>query len=428
MLRAPAVMVDTWLTRRKLRKAIKEFRPDTIVSVYPLASLVLGRMRRKKRLRVPVADVPHRLRRALALGAPGHRPSPRGERALGRGGGVARRQGRTCARARWWASASATLAYDRDAVRTQPRPRTRRPCGARASPARGASATSSPPSRRSARAASSTRSPCAASDEKLQRRARERGYGTVIGWTDEMPALMTAADALVENAGGLTCMEAFAVGLPVITFQPIAGHGKDNAEMMARVGRQPLRARRGRAARRCSARSPRPGPSATQLVDTAHGALRRRPRRRRRGARARPSTSSTARAAWSRSRTPRGRRSRTDRRRERGRALRRAHARRPGGVRDRRRRGQAAEGRHRHRVRRCAARPRPARRPRRCWRRSTSIGRVGRRSTRRPRATARCGLEDLADQRRRHRQRRMGQGHAAPRGTAPGTTSPRPGR
>ena len=29
-----------------------------------------------------------------------------------------------------------------------------------------------------------------------------------------MPALMTAADALVENAGGLTCMEAFAIGLP----------------------------------------------------------------------------------------------------------------------------------------------------------------------------------------------------------------------
>ena len=48
------MMVDTWLTRRKLRKAIKEFRPDTIVSVYPLASLVLGRMRRTKTLRVPV--------------------------------------------------------------------------------------------------------------------------------------------------------------------------------------------------------------------------------------------------------------------------------------------------------------------------------------------------------------------------------------
>jgi hypothetical protein len=47
---------------------------------------------------------------------------------------------------------------------------------------------------------------------------------------------MTAADALVENAGGLTCMEAFASGLPVVTYLPIAGHGKDNAELMARAG------------------------------------------------------------------------------------------------------------------------------------------------------------------------------------------------
>src|SRR5436305_3022656 len=51
-----------------------------------------------------------------------------------------------------------------------------------------------------------------------------------------MPALMTAADALVENAGGLTCMEAFASGLPVVTYLPIAGHGRDNAELMARAG------------------------------------------------------------------------------------------------------------------------------------------------------------------------------------------------
>jgi hypothetical protein len=51
-----------------------------------------------------------------------------------------------------------------------------------------------------------------------------------------MPALMSACDAMVENAGGLTANEAFAVGLPVITFKPIAGHGKDNAEGMAEIG------------------------------------------------------------------------------------------------------------------------------------------------------------------------------------------------
>ena len=97
-LRAPAVMVDTWLTRRKLKRAIKDFRPDAVVSVYPLASLVLGRMRRKKQLRVPVAHLPHRLRRPLTVGAPRHRSPPGGERDLGRGGDVAWREGRPGAR------------------------------------------------------------------------------------------------------------------------------------------------------------------------------------------------------------------------------------------------------------------------------------------------------------------------------------------
>jgi hypothetical protein len=74
-------------------------------------------------------------------------------------------------------------------------------------------------------------------DEKLRVALVERGLkGTVLGWTDEMPALMAASDATVENAGGLTAMESFAAGLPVITFQPIPGHGKDNASCMSNAG------------------------------------------------------------------------------------------------------------------------------------------------------------------------------------------------
>jgi hypothetical protein len=73
-------------------------------------------------------------------------------------------------------------------------------------------------------------------DEHLKSTLEELGFGTVIGWTDEMPELMAACDAMVENAGGLTANEAFAVGLPVVTFKPIAGHGKDNAEGMAQIG------------------------------------------------------------------------------------------------------------------------------------------------------------------------------------------------
>jgi UDP-N-acetylglucosamine:LPS N-acetylglucosamine transferase len=73
-------------------------------------------------------------------------------------------------------------------------------------------------------------------NEKLRRRLASRGTGTVLGWTDQMPALMAASDALVQNAGGLTCMEAFAAGLPVVSYRPIAGHGKGNAADMERAG------------------------------------------------------------------------------------------------------------------------------------------------------------------------------------------------
>ncbi len=73
-------------------------------------------------------------------------------------------------------------------------------------------------------------------NEKLRQRLAARGVGKVFGWTNAMPALMAAADVLLQNAGGLTCMEAFAVGLPVVTFRPIPGHGRQNAIDMDRAG------------------------------------------------------------------------------------------------------------------------------------------------------------------------------------------------
>ncbi len=73
-------------------------------------------------------------------------------------------------------------------------------------------------------------------DERLRERLSRLPGGRVLGWTDDMPALMAAADALVENAGGLTAMEALSVGLPIISFRPIAGHGKENTAEMQDAG------------------------------------------------------------------------------------------------------------------------------------------------------------------------------------------------
>jgi hypothetical protein len=59
---------------------------------------------------------------------------------------------------------------------------------------------------------------------------------TVFGFTGLMAGLMAASDVLVANAGGLTCLEAFAAGLPVVMFDPLPGHGEDNGRHMERAG------------------------------------------------------------------------------------------------------------------------------------------------------------------------------------------------
>ncbi|HZT68008.1 MAG TPA: glycosyltransferase [Acidimicrobiales bacterium] len=73
-------------------------------------------------------------------------------------------------------------------------------------------------------------------NEELRRRLVAKGGATVFGWVDDMDRFMAAADAVVENAGGLTAMEAMASGVPVISYAPIPGHGRQNVERMAEVG------------------------------------------------------------------------------------------------------------------------------------------------------------------------------------------------
>jgi hypothetical protein len=51
-----------------------------------------------------------------------------------------------------------------------------------------------------------------------------------------MPGLMRACDVLVQNAGGLTSLEAFACGLPVASYRCIPGHGLTNAAALDAAG------------------------------------------------------------------------------------------------------------------------------------------------------------------------------------------------
>jgi UDP-N-acetylglucosamine:LPS N-acetylglucosamine transferase len=75
-----------------------------------------------------------------------------------------------------------------------------------------------------------------------RRRERLEGLGfpdrrvRVLGWTDDMPGWLTAADVVVTNGGGVTALEAIACRRPLVMFDPIAGHGKTNASLMASSG------------------------------------------------------------------------------------------------------------------------------------------------------------------------------------------------
>ncbi len=78
-------------------------------------------------------------------------------------------------------------------------------------------------------------------NESLRRQlddlAKAKGYRVVVlGWSDDMAGVMAACDVLVENAGGLTSLEAMSAGVPLVSFRPIPGHGRNSAAAMSAAG------------------------------------------------------------------------------------------------------------------------------------------------------------------------------------------------
>ena len=73
-------------------------------------------------------------------------------------------------------------------------------------------------------------------NEALAEQLRTDGIEHAYGWVDDMPGLMRAGDVLVQNAGGLTSLEAFASGLPVASYRCIPGHGLTNAAALHETG------------------------------------------------------------------------------------------------------------------------------------------------------------------------------------------------
>ena len=231
-----ASLVSDWLVRLagdRVREAVTD---DTVavVSTYPLASKLLGALRLRGELDVPVAtmltDVAvHPL--WIANGVDAHLvPHPTAARAAHRLG-----------------AAGVTVC-------TPPVPPEFRPAGPGEQAAARAAFGLPPTGRlalivtgswgvghfiRSARevAATGVATPVVACGRNRRGRLllQASGIGHAVGWTDDMPALMHACDVVLHSGAGVSTVEALAAGRPVLTYRPLPGHGRDIAAALQRA-------------------------------------------------------------------------------------------------------------------------------------------------------------------------------------------------
>lgn len=213
--------------RRRMLGRIAQTRPDRIVSTYPIFSAVLAALRRSGRLTIPCSTmitdfdphpawVHHDLDANLSVGdslpeltpvqppvpldacLPAMRPATRNELGIPDGARVALIVGGVWGVGNLHGAATAVASVE----------------GAHAIVVTGR-------------------------NESLRRRMLADpalAGATVLGFSSAIPALMAASDVLIQNAGGLTCLEGFAARVPVVMFDPLPGHGEDNCHEMAAAG------------------------------------------------------------------------------------------------------------------------------------------------------------------------------------------------
>jgi UDP-N-acetylglucosamine:LPS N-acetylglucosamine transferase len=70
----------------------------------------------------------------------------------------------------------------------------------------------------------------------LRRRLAGSDRVVALGWVDDMPTLLRAVDVVVQNAGALSSLEALASGVALISYRCLPGHGVANAAVLKRLG------------------------------------------------------------------------------------------------------------------------------------------------------------------------------------------------
>ncbi|HEY3504724.1 MAG TPA: glycosyltransferase [Actinocatenispora sp.] len=75
-----------------------------------------------------------------------------------------------------------------------------------------------------------------ATNDALHAAVTDAGSGIALGWVDDMATLMRACDVVVTNGGGITSAEAAQLGVPVLVYRPLPGHARDNAAVFDAAG------------------------------------------------------------------------------------------------------------------------------------------------------------------------------------------------
>ncbi len=233
----PLVRLTTRVAGRRIRKAAAEFSADSIVTTYPLASLALGFDRQRGKISVPVTTFvtdfavhPLWVHPGVDLNLCVHtQPARKAAEATGR-----------------TSLAPGPLVPEKFGNKLPERSTSRKQFGipedAKAALlVAGSWGVGELEATFDEIVSSTDYVPVAicGNNRRLEAKLKTKGTGIILGWTDSMPALMASADVLIQNAGGLTCMEAFSAGVPVITYRPIPGHGIENAKEMERAGVAP---------------------------------------------------------------------------------------------------------------------------------------------------------------------------------------------
>ena len=72
--------------------------------------------------------------------------------------------------------------------------------------------------------------------EKLVKLEKAENKVLVLGFTHQVPELMSISDLVVTKPGGLTTTESLASGLPIIAINPIPGQEEENAMFLEQAG------------------------------------------------------------------------------------------------------------------------------------------------------------------------------------------------